>query len=45
MHFAQRLRRHHRPRHSSALSGLGFGVRHREASSVVGLCVKADPEF
>jgi len=30
---------------SSALSGLGFRVRDRETSSVVGLCVKADPNF
>jgi len=29
----------------SALSGLGFGVRDRETSSVVGLCVKAYPKF
>jgi len=29
----------------SALPGLGCGVRDREASSVVGLCVQADPKF
>jgi len=28
-----------------ALSGLGLGVRDRETSSVVGLCLKAYPDF
>ena len=30
---------------SSALSGLGFRVRDRETSSVVGLCIKSYPNF
>jgi len=38
-------RAHQRPNWSSALSGLGFRVRDRETSSVVGLCVKSYPNF
>ena len=30
---------------TTALSGLGLGVRDRETSSVVGLCVKTYPNF
>jgi len=32
-------------RGSRALSGLSFGVRHRETPSVAGLCVETNPSF